>query len=64
LGLYSGQGAIVLERAGKNFVQIKGEMEGKIVKEFDEGHKVYTTLRVPSTYDAKMHDSEDAGNFL
>ncbi len=64
LGLYSVSSAMVVERAGKNFAQIKGEVEGKIVKEFDQEHKVYTTLRVPLTYDAKMRDSEDAGNFL
>lgn len=55
---------MVIEKAGKNFAQIKGEVEGKIVKEFEEGHKVYTTLRVPQAIDMKMRDSEDAGNFL
>ena len=64
LGLFSGQSAIVIERAGRNFAQIKGEVEGKIVNEFEEGHKVYTTLRVPQAHDMKMRDSDDAGNFL
>jgi len=55
---------MVVERAARNLAMIKGEVEGRIVKEFEEDHKVFTTLKVPRGVDPKLRDSEDAGNFV
>lgn len=64
LGLHSASLHMVVERAAKNLAMIKGEVEGRIVKEFEEDHKVFTTLKVPRGVDPKLRDSEDAGNFV
>lgn len=64
LGLHSAASCMVVERAARNRAVIKGEVEGKIVKDFDEDHVIFTTLKVPKGLDPKLRDSEDAGNFV